>query len=1153
MNKSRYAACFMAATIGKCVLPVVLSLAAFALHAATEAAAPTNDGELPPAATHPVDFAKELQPLFAERCYDCHGEKKQESGMRADSREALLKGGDTGPSFVVSNSAVSIIVQVLAGTHPDLAQMPKKKEKFTDEQIGLVRAWIDQGAVWEGGTKKYAYNTNHWGFKAPVRPTVPPVSDKKWARTPIDNFVAAKLDAEKLLPSPEADKTTLLRRLSLDLIGLPPTPEEVDAFLADKSPDAYEKQVERLLASPHYGEKWGRNWLDAARYADSDGFEKDKTRNVTFYRDWVVKAFNDDLPYDQFITKQLAGDLLPNATQDDIVATGFLRNSMVNEEGGIDPEQFRMEALFDRMDCIGKSVLGLTIQCAQCHNHKFDPILQEDYYKLFAFLNNDHESQRVVYTPEQQMRVANITREIRDLEEGLRHRVPDWEQRMARWEDSVKTNQPVWTVIRPVIEEITTGGERYLPQPDGSFLAQGYAIGKSAPHFWLTNEMQNITAFRLELLTDPNLPANGPGRSLKGICALTEFTVDMSRPDSTNKTRVMFNSATADYAMAGSGLTPEHCDKAMSNRVAGPITFANDDNEDTAWGIDAGPGRRNADHNAVFNCATNAGLAGGTVWDIRLVQRHGGPVNDAHQNYNLGRFRLSVTTNIGLVVADTVPRRVRDILAVPREKRSPQQIASVFSYWRTVVGSARVSRAVDGVAPSTASNTLSEKLVETNNSAGRLVEHAGGVRSPDSAVASLFADTNDKIEKLQSQWPEGDTQLTLLARDEMRETRLLKRGDFLKPANEVKAGVPGFLHQLPPDADGSRLTLAKWLTDKKSPTTARSFVNRVWQSYFGTGLLELSEDFGTRAELPSHPELLDWLACEFMQPGATSNLSRRRGDESHSKEKLETPYVVTYHETNVSAWSIKHLHRLIANSATYRQSSHVTPELYTRDPYNRLLARGPRFRVEAEIVRDIVLTSSGLLNPALGGRSVFPPAPEFLFAPPVSYGPKDWPVETGAERYRRSLYIFRFRSVPYPLLQTFDAPNGDFSCVRRLRSNTPLQALVSLNETTFMECAQALARKTLAEGGASDKERIDFAFRRAVSRLPTDSERAELLTLLEKQTKHISEGWVSASELASGKGAALAKLPANATPTQLAAYTIVSRVLLNLDETITKE
>jgi len=420
-------------------------------------------------------------------------------------------------------------------------------------------------------------------------------------------------------------------------------------------------------------------------------------------------------------------------------------------------------------------------------------------------------------------------------------------------------------------------------------------------------------------------------------------------------------------------------------------------------------------------------------------------------------------------VADPIPQRVRSILAIPREQRSPHQNAAVFSYWRT--------------------------------------------------TQTEFAGTNERIETLWAQWPEGQTQLTFVARDEPRDTRLLKRGDFLKPGQSVSAGVPAILHPLSPDADGSRLTLAKWLVSTNSPTTARSFVNRVWQSYFGIGLLETSEDFGTRAEPPSHPELLDWLACEFMDSG----------------------------------WQIKQLHRLIVDSATYRQSSHVTPELYARDPYNRLLARGPRFRVEGEIVRDIALASSGLLNPEIGGQSIYPPAPGFLFQPPVSYGPKDWPVSSGPERYRRSLYIFRYRSVPYPLLQTFDAPNGDFSCVRRLRSNTPLQALISLNEPTFMECAQALARKTLTEGGATDADKINFAFRRAVSRPPTEHERMELLSLLEKEKAYISEGWVNTSELATGKSDLPDKLPAGASPTQLAAYTVVSRVLLNLDESITKE
>jgi hypothetical protein len=659
-----------------------------------------------------------------------------------------------------------------------------------------------------------------------------------------------------------------------------------------------------------------------------------------------------------------------------------------------------------------------------------------------------------------------------------------------------KSNQPEWTVIRPVVEDITTGGQKYLPQPDGSFLAQGYAVAKHGVHFWLTNDLQSITAFRFELLTDPNLPANGPGRSLKGIAALTEFTVDVSPLDSTNKTRLKFSNATADYSMPKSGLTPEHFDQALSNRVVGPVTFANDNDENTAWGIDAGPGRRNTDRVAVFESEPPAGFAGGTVWNFRVIQRHGGPINDAHMNYNLGRFRLSVTTNAGPIVADSVPKRVRDILAIPRAKRSPQQIAAVFSHWRTT--------------------------------------------QPE------FAETNDRIEKLWAPWPEGRNAIDPhgprgAARNPPAQTRRFPQAR--QSGSSRRARLPASTsHRCRQFA--AHLSRSGFM-DTKSPTTARSFVNRVWQSYFGTGLLESSEDFGTRAELPSHPELLDWLACEFMSPGSSGR------EDAHTKVPSNEMSRLTSAATR--PWSIKHLHRLIVHSATYRQSSRVTPELYARDPFNRLLARGPRFRVEGEIVRDIALAASGLLNPALGGHSIFPPAPEFLFQPPASYGPKDWPVSDVPERYRRSLYIFRFRSVPYPLLQTFDAPNGDFSCVRRLRSNTPLQALVSLNEPTFMECAQALARKTLIEGGQSDADKINFAFRRALSRPPTDSERKELLTLLEKQKDYIAQGWVNATELATGKNITPERFPPGTTPTQLAAYTVVARVLLNLDETITKE
>ena len=922
---------------------------------------------------------------------------------------------------------------------------------------------------------------DHWAWKAPVRPSVPKAAaagGSSVESNPIDAFILARLAKEGLNPSPPADKVTVLRRLYLDLIGLPPTLEQVDGYVDDTSPDAYQKVVEELLKSPHYGERQGRHWLDAARYADSDGFEKDKARFIWSYRDWVVNAFNRDLPYDQFVIEQLAGDLLPEPTQDQQVATGFLRNSMLNEEGGADPEQFRMDAMFDRMDAIGKSVLGLTIQCAQCHDHKFDPIAQKEYYRMFAFLNNDHEASMVAYTPTQEMRRADLLRQIRDSEEGLRQVTSGWEQRLAQWEDSVKDDQPDWQVVTVAHEG--ERGERFYYYPDGSIRASSYAPTFWTAHFAGTVHMESIGAFRFEQLPDPNLPCGGPGRSILGMSALSEFKVDAIDPaDPSKKIEVKFVKASADFSNPGRLLEPEFQSdsrkaKGGDKRTYGPVAFAIDGNTDTAWGIEAGPGRRNVPRKAVFVPDKPLTFPHGVLLKFHLGQNHGGDNSDDNQTHNLGRFRISVSKSAD-AVADPLPAQVREILTkVPRGQRSPSQVAAVFSYWRTTI--------------------------------------------PE------FKETNEKIEALWHQWPEGAPTSTLVARqnkapgDEMRQTFRLDRGDWLKPAEEVRPGVPAFLHPLPEGAGDTRLTFAKWLVDRKAPTTARVAVNRIWQAYFGTGLLETPEDFGLQAPAPSHPELLDWLACEFMDGG----------------------------------WSQKALHRLIVTSTTYQQSSHVTAAGLERDPYNRLLARGPRFRVEGEIVRDIALAASGLLNPALGGPSVQPPAPAFLFQPPASYGPKMWNEATGAERYRRGIYTFRYRSVQYPFLAAFDAPNGDFSCVRRMRSNTPLQALMTLNETLSMECAQGLAAKTLAEGGASDASRITYAFRRVLSRPPTSGECAELQGLLDRQHQRIADGWVNPLELGTGTNE-MPKLPKGITPTQLAAYTVVARVLLNLDEAITKE
>lgn len=1026
-----------------------------------------------------VDFNRDIRPILSDNCFLCHGPDaaNRKSELRLDQRQSATSPAGSGEIAIDPGKLErSDLIRRVTSTDPNTMMPPpsSKKPRLSPQQVKLLEQWITQNAEY----------TSHWAFVAPVRTNPPTTAAADWAKTPLDRFLLEKIVAAGMSPAAETDRTAWLRRLSLDLIGLPPTIEDVDTFLADNSPDAFTKQIERLLSSPHYGERWGRHWLDAARYADSDGFEKDKSRQVWFYRDWVVNAFNRDLPYDQFVIEQIAGDLLPNATQDQIVATGFLRNSMLNEEGGVDPEQFRMDAMFDRMDAIGKSILGLTIQCAQCHSHKYDPLTQEEYYRLFAFLNNDHESQIIVYTPDELVKIAGLKAQIAEVERQIKQATPDWESKQAAWENQVRTSrdsQPAWTTLQ--LANAGDNSQRYFDMGDGSILAQGYAPTKFSTSLRGTTNLVGMTAIKIELLNDQNLPCGGPGRSFMGTCALSEITVEAVDPKNpANKQAVKFIKATADFANPERELEANYFDKSNKRRVTGPVSFAIDGNDDTAWGIDAGPGRRNVPRNAVFVAEQPFGFEGGTTLNVSLKQNHGGWNSDDHMNHNLGRFRLSATTAKS-AEADPIPKLVQTALAVSPEQRSAQQKDAVFSYWRTTV--------------------------------------------PE------WKSTNEKIEAIWKEWPVGSTSLVLARRDNPRDTRILKRGDFLKPQTPVTPGVPGFLHPLIDGQDAqepNRLTLAKWFVDRRSPTTARVIVNRIWQAYFGTGLVSTSEDLGTQSEPPSHPELLDWLAVELMEPAT-----------------------LLPGETNVRPWSLKHLHRLITSSAFYRQSSRVTPQLLERDPFNRLLARAPRMRVEGEVVRDISLSASGLLNPQLGGPSIFSPAPAFLFLPPASYGPFTWTEATGNDRYRRALYTFRRRSTPYPMLTNFDTPNADFSCVRRTRSNTPLQALTTLNEPLFMEAARGLALLTLKDGGSEEAKRLTYAFRRCVSRAPTEAEQTILLDLLSAQKSKFGASDAKPWEIAANDPEKPPELASGITPVDAAAWTIVSRVLLNLDETVSKE
>jgi hypothetical protein len=929
------------------------------------------------------------------------------------------------------------------------------------------------------GMTSAAESTNLWGFKAPVRPAIPAVQQKDWVRTPIDAFVLARLEKERLKPSPAADPAALIRRLSLDLLGLPPSPKEVDEFVADSSPDAYERLVERLLASPHYGERWGRHWLDVARYADSNGYEKDKPRSIWPYRDWVIEALNKDMPYDEFAIEQLAGDLLPNPNLKQRIATGFLRNSMLNQEGGIEPEQFRVEALIDRMDTLGKAFLGLTINCCQCHNHKYDPFQQKEYYQLFAFLNNDDEAFVETPTDNETKQRNEVMAAVRQLEEKAMTETTNVNEKLSGWLKTATEATTNWTVLDP--KDWHQFATKFEKQEDGSLLGGGDLQPGGVMRVWTETELTNITGFRLEALTNANLMYNGPGLLGHGSFLIKEFTVEAyaaNHPTVTNT--IKFRGGEADMEAPGFSVT---------NAIDG-------NNDKGGWTPTFTPEHRNEYHEAVFECDQPFGFPGGTKMLITIHESMDQESKLAA--HMLGCFRVSATT-------DPAPLRAAKLTAEQR---------------------ALASKPVDQLSPS-------EKLA--------LFE---GFRLHDPA----FTELNHKVDNAWTNWPYPATSMVAQRRPHPRVTHIFKRGDRLRPGDEVAAEVPACLHPFPADAPRNRLGLAKWIVDPRSPTTARVIVNRIWQDYFGQGLVTTPEDFGTRAEPPSHPELLDWLACELMKASPEAVESERKPTDAAKVANGIGSTIQRFNHSTPQPWSLKHIHRLIVNSATYRQSSRLSPELLEKDQYNRLLARGPRVRVEAEIVQDIALDVSGLLNPKIGGPSVYPPIPASVGD--TSYGGFNWPETKGADRYRRGMYTFAKRSLPFPALVAFDAPSGETSCPRRMRSNTPLQALTTLNEKMFVEAAQAMALRIVKECGGNEDAKAAFGFQLCTGRKPTKSELDSILKFWREQYAYFEDRTAAAVTVALPDPR---QLPPDLNLHKVAAWAMVSRALLNLDETITKE
>ncbi len=997
-----------------------------------------------------IDFSRDIQPILSSRCYTCHGPEKQKSGLRLDLKESALAGGESGVVIVAGDPDNSLLITLVSGLDSD-RRMPSQGEPLSEAQIASLKAWIAQGATWPDGVQKVAPEDlapaapDHWAFQPIRRPEVPLVSKKEWVRSPIDAFVLAKLEAQNIAPSPEADKTSLARRLYLDLLGLPPTPQELDDYLNDLSPQAYEALVDRLLASPHFGERWARHWLDLARYADSDGYQVDQVRPYAYlYRDWVIGALNRDMPYDQFVTEQLAGDLLPNPTLEQVVATGFHRNTLTNKEGGIDPEEDRSKQNIDRTNTTASVFLGLTMACAQCHSHKYDPITQREYYKLYGFFNVSlekdvpaaSEAENATYHQAK----ADFNAKAAVLQKEIDEYKPQFAEKMAGWEKTIDPATLVgWDVAEPV-SFLSNAGTASTVLDDRSLLLSGNSGEVDTYTVVVETRETGIKSFRLQALKDKTFKFGGPGRALDGTFVLSEFSVfaaPITQPD--QKQKVNLVNPKADYEENGRG-----------------IDAALDGDPETGWSILKKEGNRNEDRYATFDAAEPVGFPEGTLLTFVLEHRDG-------LQHNIGRLRLSTAREpAGAIV---FPDAVHEALMIPGPQRTPEQQQAVYDYY-------------------------SQQDPEMKALRDPLDTLLTGAPEPPKTAAQTLA---------QNPTPP--------------KTHVFTRGDFLLPGDEVQLGTPAVLPALRPrGGTPDRLDLAHWIAGSENPLTSRVVANRIWQHLFGRGIVSSPDDFGTRGDKPTHPELLDWLATELVRQG----------------------------------WSMKGLIRTIVTSSTYRQSSANRTDLIGVDPANYLLARQNRYHVEAEIVRDVHLAASGLLCSDVGGPSIRPPQPVSLAESSVSEFIK-WEESPAPDKYRRGLYIHFQRSAPYPMLTALDCPESIHTVGSRTRSNTPLQALTLLNNPVFFECAQALGARMLQEGPPDEQGRIRYAFRLCMGREPEPQELKRLEQFLSSQRRALSSDQVAAIQLVGKKHLRIGDIADTASCVALA------RVIMNLDEFVTRE
>ena len=1145
-----------------------------------------------------VEFGRDIRPLLSNNCFVCHGpgDVQREAELRLDLRGYAF--ADRGGYFAIVPGNSSESELYLRITDADDPMPPPDSDKaLSPDEIELIRRWIDEGARWD----------EHWAYRAIVRPPIPTIAEREtdaWAKHPIDRFLLARLSEEALVHERRASRETLIRRASLDLTGLPPTIEEVDRFLNDDSDDAYGELIDRLLASPRYGEHMARAWLDAARYGDTHGFHFDNERAIWPYRDWVIEAFNQNLPFDQFTIEQLAGDLLPNATLSQRIATGFNRCNPTSAEGGMIAEEYLAKYASDRAVTTAALWMGTTLLCAQCHDHKFDPISQSEFYELFAFFNSvtEEASDKNALAPPPMVLVPNEAQSAElnslaakrdEMESALDAPLPEVDAAQAQWSSEWK---PIlaerWTTLATISAE-SSEDATLRELDDGSILAEGPIPATEYYEVLARCDLTNITAIRLEALQHESLGHEGVGRASHSNIVLSGFEVAVVPPDRTalDATTVPFVLATADYSQA---------DFAIEKAIDGDAS--------TGWAVDGKPEPRTA----YFVPATPFGAANETLLRIRLRFESG------YEQHQIGRFRLSATDDRSMLTADLGPwslvgpfqaesgDEAFDIDFGPEDevdldaRYGDEHLAwtradeladgelhelsgedSATYVFRTITSpSDRILSLAIGsddaikvwlngdialdlrVARSAAldQDTVELPLVAGENrlllkivnyggeyafAARRIDEAVGGLpvavaralegsgfatpertnvvrnyfrrtRSPEwKAMADEAAAVRAASDELEATIPKT------LVMEELAEPRpayVLARGRYDRKGAEVAPNTPDFLPRMVTSGGGraTRLDLARWLVDPTHPLTARVMVNRFWQELFGTGIVATAEDFGSQGEWPSHPELLDWLASEFIDSG----------------------------------WDIKRLLRLMMTSEAYRQRAHTTPEKLKRDPANRLLARGPRFRLDAERIRDTALAASGLLVESIGGPSVRPYQPDGLWqvgAYPTS-NTAQFTRDEGDALYRRSLYTFWKRTAPPPTMQLFDAPTRESCTVTRARTNTPLQALALMNDVQFVEAARAFATRVL---NAADDEssRLIFAFRTATSRRPDSTELEVLKQLLHAELEAYSHAPRAAMELISvGEMAA----PSDIDPVVLAAWTHVTNLLLNLDEVVTK-